>query len=90
MDNSKLFIKGLKDTKGRIFRAVFIKKDGTERVMVARTGVRKGVKGTGMSYNPESKGLVPVYDMRKKAWRMVNANTMKSLKCGVIDIDASS
>jgi len=90
MDNTTLFIKGLKDTKGRIFRAVFVKKDGTERVMVGRTGVRKNVKGTGMSYNPESKGLMPVFDMRLGAWRMVNANTMKSLKCGVIDITDGS
>ena len=86
----QLFIRGIKTTKGRIFRAVFIKKDGTERTMVARTGVRKGVNGAGMSYNPESMGLIPVYDMQKKAWRMVNSRTMKSLKCGSIDIDSTS
>ena len=84
MEKAKLFTRALKSTSGRIFRAVFIKKDGSERTMVARTGVHKGVNGTGMSYNPESKGLMPVYDMQKKAWRMVNVTTMKSLKCGDI------
>ena len=86
MNKAKLFIKALDNTKGRIFRAVFIKKDGTERVMVGRTGVRKNVKGTGMSYDPLSKGLMPIYDMQKKAWRMVNVNTMTSLKCGEINL----
>ena len=86
-NNPQLFIRGIKTTKGRIFRAVFTKKDGTERTMVARTGVHKGVNGTGMSYNPESMGLIPVYDMQKKAWRMVNVNTMKSLKCGEIEVN---
>ncbi len=85
-DTAKLFYLGLKETNGRIFRAVFVKKDGTERTMVGRTRVSKGVNGTGMSYDPESRGLMPVYDMQKKAWRMVNTKTMTSLKCGGMDI----
>ena len=86
MNKATLYFRGLKSTKGRIFRAVFVKKDGSERTMIARTGVRKGVSGTGMSYDPEPKGLMAVYDMQKKAWRMVNVNTMKSLKCGDIEL----
>ena len=83
---AKLFYPALGRTNGRIFRAVFVKKDGTERTMVGRTKVHKGVNGTGMSYDPESRGLMPVFDMQKGAWRMVNTNTMTSLKCGDIDI----
>ena len=86
MKKAHLYVRALKKTKGRIFRAVFVKKDGSLRTMVARTGVHKGVNGTGMSYEPESKGLMPVYDMQKKAWRMVNVNTMTSLKCGAIEV----
>ena len=83
---AKLFYLALRETNGRIFRAVFVKKDGTERTMVGRTKVHKGVNGTGMSYDPESRGLMPVFDMQKDAWRMVNTNTMTSLKCGGMDI----
>ena len=83
---AKLFYLALRETNGRIFRAVFVKKDGTERTMVGRTRVHKGVNGTGMSYDPESRGLMPVFDMQKDAWRMVNTNTMTSLKCGGMDI----
>jgi len=87
MKKAKVYLRALKETKGRIFCTVFVKKNGSLRTMVARTGVHKGVNGTGMSYDPESKGLIPVYDMQKKAWRMVNVNTMKSLKCGEIEVN---
>ena len=86
-ETAKLFYVALKETNGRIFRAEFTKKDGTQRVLVGRTRVSKGVTGAGMSYDPESKGLMPVFDMQKKAWRMVNTRTMTSLKCGGIDIN---
>ena len=33
---------------------------------VCRTGVKIGVKGLGMSYNAEEKGLVTAWDVRKK------------------------
>ena len=90
MDNTtKLFIKALTETNGRIFRVTFIKKDGTERVMVGRTRVSKGVNGTGMSFDPIARGLMPIFDMQKNAWRMVNAKTMTNLKCGGLDINLS-
>ena len=90
MDNTtKLFIKALLETDGRIFRATFVKKDGTVREMVGRTGVQKGVNGNGMSFDPIARGLMPIFDMQKKAWRMVNAKTMTNLKCGGLDINLS-
>lgn len=39
--------------------------------MIARTGVRKGVTGEGAAYDPESKGLLTVFDMEKKGFRMI-------------------
>lgn len=67
-------------TKGRIFSVTFIKKDGTERKMVCRTGVQKGVKGVGLKFDPSSKNLMVVYDMHKKAFRMINLSTLLSFK----------
>lgn len=64
----------------KIFTVTFIKKDGTVRVMNARRGVKKGVKGVGMSYDPFSKGLIPVFDMQKDAFRMINAATILEIK----------
>lgn len=49
---------------GRIFTVQFVKRtNGELRTMNCRGGVKKGVKGRGMAYNPAHKNLVPVYDM---------------------------
>lgn len=64
----------------QIFSVEFIKKDGSLRKMVARMGVTKGVSGVGMKYDPISKGLLPVYDMQKHSYRMINIETIQLLK----------
>ena len=64
----------------KIFTVTFTKKDGSVRVMNARKGVRKGVKGVGMSYNPSEKNLIVVFDMQKEAFRMINAKTILEVK----------
>ena len=72
-------LKRIKASKGRIFYARFIKKDNTLRSMTARLRVSKGVNGIGMRYNPAKRGLLPVYDMDKDAWRMINIRTLQYL-----------
>jgi hypothetical protein len=53
----------IKLTHGQFFGIVFKKRtNGERRVMNARVGVRKFVKGDGMKYNPEEKNLIPVWD----------------------------
>jgi hypothetical protein len=48
---------------GQLCRVDAVKKDGTLRTYSScRTGVSKGVTGTGMSYNPQEKGLITVYE----------------------------
>lgn len=72
----------IKDTKGKFFTVTFIKKDGTTRVMNARLGVKVYLKGGELPYNPDEKGLIPVYDVKTGGYRMVNVNTIKNLKIG--------
>ena len=67
-------------SKGKFFTITFIKKDKSERRMTARTGVKKGVNGVGMKYNPSDYGMKSVYDMAKLEWRMINFKTAKRLK----------
>lgn len=69
----------IKETKGKIFSVEFVKKDGSNRKMVCRTGVKKGTSGVGMKYNPIEKGLLPVFDMQKGAFRMINLKTITKL-----------
>ena len=67
-------------TNGKIFSAVFTKKNGEKRVMVCRQGVAKYVKGVGLKFKPEEKDLIGVFDMHKKAYRFINAKTLEQLK----------
>jgi hypothetical protein len=70
----------IQTAENTIFSVKFTKKDGSERTMVARLNVKKGVNGKGMAYNPIEKGLLPVWDMQKKNFRMINMKTITSLK----------
>lgn len=72
----------INNTKGKIFTVIFTKKDGTERVMNARTGVKQYLKGGELPYSPSEKGLIPVYDLQKRSYRMVNIGTIKTIKVG--------
>ena len=67
-------------TNGKIFSAVFRKKDGEKRKMVCRRGVAKYVKGVGLKFKPEELDLIGVFDMHKKAYRFINTSTLERLK----------
>lgn len=68
--------------KGKFFKAIFVKKDGTLREMVCRFGVKKHLKGGELSYSPESFNNVIVFDIQKKAYRTINLDNLITLKCG--------
>lgn len=65
-------------TNGKIFRTTFIKKDGSERQMVCRLGVSKGVNGVGRKFDPADYKLIGVFDMVADGFRMININTIIS------------
>jgi hypothetical protein len=73
----------IKDTKGKIFTVTFIKRtDGSVRVMNARLGVKAYLKGGTLPYNPEEKGLIPVFDIQKRSYRMISLDSILVLKTG--------
>ena len=70
-----------KNKSGHIYSVGFYKRtDGTFRKMVCRGGVYKGLKGGTMKYNPLSRDLVQVYDMRKKGYRLIPCENVISIK----------
>jgi len=79
MTKTNLIQQTIMDTKGKFFTTTFIKKDGTLRKMTARLGVRKGVNGKGLKFDPADKNLVVVYEMSKDAHRMINLETIQSI-----------
>jgi len=80
MEKFKETLSEIQKANNTIFSVEFIKKDGSVRTMTARLHVKKGVKGTGMAYNPIEKGLLPVWDMNKNGFRMINLKTVTKLQ----------
>lgn len=72
---------------GTIYSVLFVKKDGSLRLMNSIKGTSKGVKGVGLKFNAEEKNLIPVYDLQlrvkgveeSKCWRMVNVETLQKV-----------
>ena len=69
----------IKDSKGLIFSATFTKKDLSSRMMLARLGKKYTPTGKKAPYKAEDYNLIPLYDMKKKAFRMLNFNTLLTL-----------
>lgn len=74
-----------KRLKGKLFTANFVKSNGEERKLSGRTGVKKGVKG--VRKGVEKENLLGVYDMVAHDFRYLNLSTLKSLKCGKIELN---
>jgi len=70
----------IESTKGKFFTVTFIKKDGTIRTMTARTGVRKGVNGNGLKFNPSERNLKVVWSCDAESFRMINLDTILGIK----------
>jgi hypothetical protein len=70
----------IKESKGLIFSTTFLKKDNTIRTLISRTGKQyKSKTGKKAPYKPSDYNLISLYDMRKKAFRMLNLNTLLTL-----------
>lgn len=80
--NRDEIVKKIKATNGKIFTVTFVKKDGTTRVMNGRLRVRSYLKGGELPYDPIAKGLIPVFDIKKLEYRMINEKTIISAKIG--------
>ena len=79
-------VERIRDAGGRLFSVVFTKKDGSERSMVCRRSVKKGVTGKGLKFDPSARGLLPVFDMNKPtpdgqgAFRMITLDGLRRLR----------
>lgn len=69
----------MKKSNGKFFHAQFIKKNNELREMTCRLGVKKHLRGGELAYDPLAKKLLPVFDVVKKEYRMVNLETMQKL-----------
>jgi hypothetical protein len=71
------------ETEGRIFSCYFRKRtDGAMRQMTCRRGVKVGLAGGSLPYNPKPKLLLPVFDMQAQDRRMVSLDSLVSFNIG--------
>lgn len=80
MDNTTTLNELKSFAAGTIFTAMCVKTNGELRKYVCRLGVRKHLKGGELPYNPAEKGLLPIFDMQKRKYRMLNLKTLTYLK----------
>ena len=65
---------------GKIFTVRFYKRTtGEYRVMNCRGRVIRALSGGELKFDPESKGLITVFDMQKGEYRMINAETVQEV-----------
>tara|TARA_R110002020_G_scaffold62511_1_gene167205 strand:+ start:707 stop:988 length:282 start_codon:yes stop_codon:yes gene_type:complete len=72
---------------GKISYVEFYKKDGSLRKMLGRTGVKKDVTGEGLKFNPKEKNLLVFRDVQKQAHRMINVDTIQTIKAQGIEYE---
>ena len=69
-------------TKGRFYVVQFIKSSGEVRKMLTRTGIKKGILGTGLPNTKEN--ILRAYDLSIGQWRSINLETVQKIKCGKV------
>lgn len=67
-------------TLGGIFNIKFHKTNGELRSINARFGVRKGVNGKGLRYDPSERNNIIVYSMNDKGFRTINLDRIRTIK----------
>ena len=67
----------IKANRGRLLTLRFVKKDGSMRYMRCLYGINRGLSGRGLKYVPEERGLLPVYDIDVKGYRMINLGSVE-------------
>lgn len=83
MSNTKRTIlkAAMENNQGRFFTVKFTKKDGSERVMNARLGVKKHLKG-GVSTTAHIDKYITVYEGAEASYKNVNLDTVHELHAG--------
>lgn len=70
--------KVIQDSNGKIITVKFIKKDGTERILNGRLGVKKFLRGGVKTVDPNQ--YITIYDLQNEGYRNINRNTILEVK----------
>ena len=69
----------------KIFSVTFTKKNGEKRNLVGTFSPemwkgKQTTNGVGLNWNPTERGFLVIFDYQNEGWRMVNINTIESIK----------
>ena len=70
---------------GRFFTVKFVKKDGTDRIMTCRIGVKKYANGRPQTADPDK--YIVGWEPATKQYRNINIETLQWVKCRGISIN---
>jgi hypothetical protein len=74
-------IEFIQSTNGKFFTCEFTKRTtGELRTMLCRTGVKSGLKGGTLKFDPKEKDLIVVWDRQKKLYRMIPVDGLRRIK----------
>lgn len=68
----------IESSNGKFISVTFIKKDGTQRVLVGRLGVTKHLKGGTSTLDPQK--FITIYDTQNEGYRAINRETIQSVR----------
>jgi len=67
----------IEQSNGKILTVVFVKKDGSERTLNGRLGVKKFLKG---GVNKVGEQYITIFDLKNGGYRSVNKETIKEVR----------
>ena len=79
MSSSLLFSKMIDASAGKMITVDFYKKDGTLRTLNGRIGVKKHLKGGGVS-TVDHKKFISIYDVQNSGYRSIDRTAIKNLR----------
>ena len=73
-------------TNSRMFVVRFIKQDGSERVMYAKTGIKRYIskKPNKRKVSNTNPNLIRVYDCQSKSYKSFKLDSVLSFRCGKV------
>lgn len=68
----------IEQSNGKFISVTFIKKDGSERVLVGRLGVTSRLKGGTSTLDADK--FITIFDVQNDGYRAVNRDTIRSVR----------
>ena len=68
----------IEQSNGKFVSVTFIKKDGSERVLVGRLGVTSRLKGGKSTLDPNQ--YITIFDVQNDGYRAINRETILSVR----------